>query len=92
MVVPEAQESKVVLAKEAVSTSIVLIVGMLRSVGFNDQPLLEANEIDDIRPDDLLPPKLEGAEATVAEDRPQAFLSVGRVGAHPAGTGEEFLR
>ena len=59
IIVPEAQNSKALLAQERVAARIILIVGVLGAVRLNDQPLLEANKVGDIGFDHLLSAELE---------------------------------
>jgi hypothetical protein len=84
MVVPEAKQAKPLPAQEGVATRVPRVVGMLGTIRLDYQPLGETDEVDNIRLDHLLPPELEGGQAAIAEHRPEPFLGLGRVGAHPS--------
>ena len=55
---------------------------MLSTIRLNDQPLLQAREIDDVIIDDQLPFELVGLEALSTEDVPQPIFGFGGRDAH----------
>jgi hypothetical protein len=60
---------------------------MLRSVDFDDQSRSNAKKVDDVRSNRNLPPKLEAAQPSVAQEAPETKLGVGRSAAHRSGAG-----
>ena len=68
----KSQHAKALPAQPIVSTRVLCPVVMMRSVGFNDQPVPEADKVDDVAADDELPPKLQPAEAAITQQFPQA--------------------
>jgi hypothetical protein len=82
VIVPEAQNRKVLRSQESIATAVVFAFRMLRSVCFDDQSPLEADKVYDVRVDDELPFELERRHAPVAQHGPKAALGVGRVEPH----------
>jgi hypothetical protein len=60
VVVPEAQDPKALRPEERIAAEVIRIVRMLRTIRFDDQPLIQADEVDDKRIYHLLSAKLEG--------------------------------
>jgi hypothetical protein len=61
---------------------IVVPLAFLRvlvTVELNDQPCLDAAEINDVRIDCHLTTKLPSIELSILQSRPQSFLSFGRI-------------
>jgi len=58
------------------------------SVGFDDEPMTQAKEVDDVPADGHLPTKLQMLKAAVAEQFPQDALVEGRSVAHAARLGK----
>jgi hypothetical protein len=56
---------------------IAPIVGVLAAIGLDDQPGFEADEVDDVRADRLLPLEFP-TDPFCPQQRLQAILSVGR--------------
>ncbi len=52
---------------------------MLPTIQFHNQPDIEADEIDDIGPEALLPPELGFTDLAVAQGRPQLAFGFGSV-------------
>jgi len=73
-----------------IAARVIIAFGVLRSVGLDNEPVLEIDEIGDIVIDDDLALKLIADEAFRAEDVPHLAFSFSRVGAHPFGASEEF--
>jgi hypothetical protein len=59
---------KALAAKKGITPDIILVVGVLRPVSLDDQPLGEAGEIDNIGLDHLLTLELEAAEPLSPQD------------------------
>jgi hypothetical protein len=88
-VVPEAKDFEAAAAQHPLTASIVSVVGVLRSVGFHDQLGGQADEINDVGEEDVLPSESMFGDAAVAEDGPKALLSFGRVLPHPLGANDQ---
>ena len=82
VIVPEAKNRKALRPQESVAPLVVFTFRVLRSVGFDDEPALEADKVDDVRIDDELPFEFERGHASVAQHRPEALLSIRRIEAH----------
>lgn len=63
----------------------ILNESMLSSVGLNDESSLQTNEIDDIRLNDILAPKLETGHAVGSQVVPQQLLRIRRLPAQFSG-------
>ncbi len=50
---------------------------MLSAIEFDDEPLFEADEIDDVRRNRMLSPKFESPEAAILQMQPYPRLGVG---------------
>jgi hypothetical protein len=59
------------------SSHIGLIVRVLTAVQFDNQPVLRADEIDDVLADWVLPAELVPQQAPIAQCRPHAPLGIG---------------
>lgn len=70
VIVPEAQNTKSLISQMAITFSINLF-RMLTAICFNDQPRLQADEIDNIMVDRLLPFELEASEPLSAKQPPE---------------------
>ena len=58
---------------------------MLTAIEFHDQPLFEANEVDDIWTDDLLPAEFLTTELTIAQVLPEQPFCIGLIAAKISG-------
>ena len=76
--VPKAQHSPAFASEIGVATFVAHILGVLGTVGFDDQTRTDAKEVDDIGSDRDLPAKLEIAKTPVAQQSPKAKLGLGR--------------
>jgi hypothetical protein len=74
----------------SVAPSIRDAIRVLRSVRFDDQPSLEADEIHDVGWNDVLPAKLEIWHSAIAQHGPQATLGRRRVRTHLSRPIAEF--
>src|SRR3954469_16076358 len=63
---------------------IVGALGVLAAVELDDELLLEADEVDDVASELLLPAELEAAEAAVAQQAPHPPLGFRRLAPHLA--------
>ena len=57
---------------------------MLRSIRFNDEPMSDAEEVDDVGADRRLAAKLERLHPPVSQGVPELSLRFGRLSAHRA--------
>ncbi len=62
---------------------------MARAIDFDDQPTIEAHEVDDESPQRDLPAKLRALAPAIANGPPDDRLGLDRVGALPAGQTKE---
>src|SRR5882762_4808613 len=65
--IPEAQHVKPSCSQPSVAAAIIAALGMLATVELDDQLALEADEVDDVMTELLLPPKLEGGQLSMAQ-------------------------
>ena len=63
---------------------------MLGTVGLDNQPILEVDEIDDVPVELLLTLELEATQTLRSQYRPQPALRLGRMLAHPFGAFEQY--
>ena len=78
VMVPKPDHPKTHRFQTGCSLSIVHnLLGMLAAVQFHDQFLLKADEINDVRRDRMLSPKLESAEVAILQMQPQPRFRVG---------------
>src|SRR6202040_1637796 len=92
--VPEPQNATpIVTQKRAPAFVLIFSLRVLRSINFDDQHRLQANEIDEERPDRVLPAELEAIELPLAQPRPQLLFGFRGVGAQPSSciTRERWL-
>jgi hypothetical protein len=79
IVVPEPKHVPPLVFQPDCAHAISLAVRMLAAVGFDDQAVPRAGEIDDERSDRKLPAKAVAAQSAVAQYRPKPTLGVGRI-------------
>src|ERR1700722_3816920 len=82
LVVPEPKDFPALAFQIGVSGLIARALSVLRALGFDDQLSANAQKVDNVGADRDLPAKLESAEATIAQQAPQAQFAVSRRGAH----------
>ncbi|MDT9597976.1 hypothetical protein RQX22_03315 [Sphingosinicella sp. GR2756] len=63
---------------------------MMAAIGFNNQPLVQADEVSDIVIDRERPSESEADEALDAQYLPQAVFSIGRSRTHFLGAGADL--
>ena len=87
LVVPETDNFEALAFQESRALGIVGDQpGMLRAINLDDQHGIETDEIDDVRPNRFLPPKLPAEELASAQVLPQQRLRFGGVVSHLTGT------
>lgn len=86
--VPEAWHSETLLFQISVTPFVVLAFGMLRAIGFDDQPLIKIEEIYDVAVNDNLPPEFETSHSFGPQNFPKTLFSFCRVETHPFCAGE----
>jgi hypothetical protein len=79
LVVPEAQHCKALVLQPCVTPYIAGAAIVLPSIGFDDQARTEVHEVNDIRPDGLLPAEFLSVQTMGAEVMPEQSLRVGHV-------------
>jgi len=83
LVVPETDNFEALAFQERGALGIVRhALGMLRAINLDDQHGIETDEIDDVRPNRFLPPKLPAEERASAQVLPQQRLRFGGVVSH----------
>jgi hypothetical protein len=69
-----------------IAASVIgLVLGMLTTVEFNNQPSLKAHKIADVETDLVLPSELESCELAAAEPSPEYAFRVCRVCSQASG-------
>lgn len=86
VVVPEPQHTPPLPLEPFGPRGVGFVVRMLTAIGFNDEPMLQAHEIDDVSADGPLAPELVTGHSPVAKYRPEAPFGVG--GGLPERPGE----
>ena len=85
LVVPEPKHLPALVRQISVTDIVANAFGVLRTVNLHNQLSPNAKKVDNVRADRDLPAKLESAEATIAQQAPQAQFAVGRRAAHRSG-------
>jgi hypothetical protein len=92
LVVPEPQNSIVVIDKPFVANHIERIVGVLTSVYLNNEPTFAANEINYVWTDRFLPNKLVAIEPARPDTPPEGGLNVSGIASQaPRAPGFDFI-
>ena len=68
--VPEARDDKTLFAKPIVARNVAAAVSMLGTVAFDNDAMLEADEIDDIGSDGNLSPPFRSLQPTIPQKTP----------------------
>jgi hypothetical protein len=77
VVIPESQHPISEPAQKSSSLLIVsFLIGMLSAIDFDHQLGVQAKEVDDVRLDGLLPPKLRPGESAIAQVVPKDILGI----------------
>ncbi len=72
LIVPEPEDAVALLMQESAASFILrLLFRMLPTVQFDHQPVLKTNEVDDERPDRLLPPEFAARKLSVTQPAPE---------------------
>jgi hypothetical protein len=86
VVIPKANDLPPTQFKPSGSAAIVVAIGVLPSIGFDDKASSHADEIDDERTETVLAPEFMTGEPPVTEDRPGPTLGIGhRAAIHARG-------
>ena len=85
VVVPEPHDAIAFLRQELAASAIRCRVCMLPAIDFNDEALLEADEIGHERADRVLAPKAVPVQLSLPEMAPKVPLGIGHVAAELAG-------
>jgi hypothetical protein len=83
LAIPEPQDREAARDQPSVSGLVVIALGMLAAINFNDQFVLETDEIDNVAAQQLLTAEFELAEAAVAQETPHPLLGFSRLATHP---------
>jgi hypothetical protein len=87
LVVPETDNFKALAFQERGALGIMRhALGMLLAINLDGQHGIETDEIDDVRPNGFLPPKLPAEDLASAQVLPQQRLRFGGVVSHLTGT------
>jgi hypothetical protein len=84
-VVPEPKNTPATVFEPCGSFGVIGAIGMLTTIRFDHQSMLDASEIDDAGAKRVLTPKFELLQSPIAQRRPKAALGVGHVGSERAG-------
>jgi hypothetical protein len=87
--VPEAQNLESPHFQIGVTPFVIFAFGVLRAIGFDNQPVLEINKIDDVAIDDNLSSEFEAGQPLRPQYRPKAFFGFSWVDTHPFGARKE---
>jgi hypothetical protein len=87
LVVPEPKHLPALVRQITVTDIVAKAFCVLRTVGLDDQLSANTKKVDNVGADRNLSAKLESAEATIAQEAPQAEFAVGRRAAHRSGAG-----
>jgi hypothetical protein len=87
LAVPEAKHLPPLGRQISVADIVANAFGVLRTVGFDNQLSAYTKKVDNVGADRNLSAKLESAQATIAQQAPQAKLAVGRRSAHRSSAG-----
>ena len=90
VIVPEAQHAKTSSAKIVIALLVGFAVGMLATIGFDDQRSFETGEIDNIGRDHVLPAELRDGHPPIAQHRPEAAFGERWIDAHQTCSVAEF--
>ena len=92
--VPKSKNSETARSKLARSRIVISFarVSVLFAVEFDNQPRLDAAEINDERIDRKLPAEFPAVELSILENPPETFLGFSRVATKFAGTSKWSLR
>jgi hypothetical protein len=92
VIVPETQDSIVVVSKPLVASRIARVVCVLPSVHSNDEATSPADKIDRVRTDRLLPNELVAVQSARPKPIPKDRLGIGRVSPQaPGAPGFHFV-
>jgi hypothetical protein len=83
LVVPETQHLVSALYQPLIARSIAIAQRVLTAINFNHEPPLAADEVNNIRPDRMLPNKFATIERARAELVPKFDLRFGREVSQP---------
>jgi hypothetical protein len=79
LVVPEAQYAPSALFEPLGSLRVADAIGVLPAIGFENQRMVEADEIDDEWPDPMLASEFEPCQLSAAQCSPKPALDIGRM-------------
>jgi hypothetical protein len=86
VVVPEAKDAPAELLEPSGAACVTIIVVVLPAVGFDDETVFDAGKVGDEGAKRALTAEFVAAQATAAEERPEAALGVGHLTAEGAGS------
>ena len=77
LVVPEADDAPSSRLQPGRPLSVAVTLGMLAAIGLDDQTMLDASEVENVRSQRMLAAELEPGQPPSAQRRPQPPLGVG---------------
>jgi hypothetical protein len=80
IIIPKPYHPISLISQPFITPTVCITLSMLAPINFDDQTVLEANEIDDIRPYRYLPLDFEPAEPMRAQMIPKPLLGI----SHPS--------
>ena len=78
--IPKPRDRKALRTKPGVALDVAAIIGMLDAVAFDNEAMLEADEIDDVDTDGNLSSPLGQLQPPISKKTPKRFFSVSLVG------------
>jgi|HubBroStandDraft_4_1064222.scaffolds.fasta_scaffold212663_2 hypothetical protein len=87
LVVPEAKHLPPLARQISVTGLVARAFGVLRAVSLDNQLSANTKKVDNVGSKWNLSAKLESAQATIAQETPQAEFAVGRRASHRSGAG-----
>jgi len=91
--IPETQNRKTLLFQPRIACDIHVIFGMLAAICLDNNPMFEANEVNNIAVvNDLLPTPAKPIKPLIPQNVPKLPFGIGGVGAHkPRTLFEQFV-
>jgi hypothetical protein len=86
-VVPDTDRRKTLPLEMQISDFVALRLRVLAAIHLNDQPCLEADEVDDVAVERCLPPEFQALQLPSAQRLPENVLGFRGIRAHGAGKG-----
>jgi hypothetical protein len=90
--VPDAEEAEALRLKVGITDRVAAALGMLRTIGFDDELFRKADKVDDVGTNRDLAAELELNEATVSQEIPKTMLCFSGLVPHSLGESAQDRR